>query len=59
MYKCLECGQLFDEPARIFDDPSPSGVSLVRRYYVWHVCPYCGEDDIEEAFDEDEEDEDE
>lgn len=60
MYKCFECGNVFHEPARIFDDPSPGGVSLARGCYVWYVCPYCGEDDIDEVPDEElEEDEDE
>lgn len=60
MYKCLECGWTFEEPAIIREDPSPAGVSLMRGFYTYSVCPNCGDGAIEEVFDEeDEEEEDE
>lgn len=45
-YKCGRCGKRFDEPVKIYDDPSPMGVSLARGSYVYYECPYCGDDDV-------------
>jgi predicted amidophosphoribosyltransferase len=33
---------------RIFDDPSPQGISLSPGSYFEEVCPYCKSDDLEE-----------
>ena len=49
MYICTECGEVFEEPVMIKDDPSPAGVSLTSGYYVYESCPHCSSDRIEEA----------
>ena len=49
MYYCKDCGEVFEEPVVIRDDPSPAGVDLPSGYYEYHTCPYCESDDIEEA----------
>lgn len=59
MYKCFDCGEKFEQPVKIYDDPSPMGVSLPRGFYVYFECPYCHSEDIEETNSEDEEDADE
>lgn len=42
MYKCLECGYIFDEPKKVSEDLTPGGVfeggSFINEY---HVCPRC------------------
>lgn len=49
MYICKECGEVFEEPVVIYDDPSPQGVSLPRGAYEFRSCPYCDSDNIDEA----------
>ena len=49
MYKCKECGALFEQPKEIYDDPSAAGVSLPSGCYVYEECPDCGSDDFEKA----------
>lgn len=49
MFMCWKCGNLFDEPAVVNDDPSPDGISLPLGAYISRYCPRCGSDDIEQA----------
>lgn len=49
MYICKDCGELFEEPAKWYDDPSAEGVSLPSGSYEYHECPNCGSDDFAEA----------
>lgn len=49
MYICKECGKVFEEPVVMYDDPSPSGISLSAGAYEYHACPYCESDDVGEA----------
>lgn len=49
MYICKECGEVFEEPVVITDDPSPSGVSLTAGAYKYESCPYCKSDNLGEA----------
>lgn len=51
MYKCNECGKVFDrdEVVEIHDDPSPAGVSLPSGHYTFYECPYCGSGDFDDA----------
>ena len=48
MYRCRYCGSIFEEPYRVYDDPSPRGVSLPSGSYVYNHCPSCHSDRIEE-----------
>lgn len=59
MWKCNECGAVFDEPCVEEDDPSPSGISLPAGTYKYYSCPYCPSEDIEEFDDEEEPEEEE
>lgn len=42
MYKCLDCGQVFDEPKQYSEDRTPDGVfeggSFIEHYTG---CPVC------------------
>ena len=49
MYICKDCGEIFEEPVVVKDDPSPDGVGLTSGYYVFESCPHCDSDNIEEA----------
>lgn len=49
MYICKECGEVFNEPAVEYDDPSPYGVGLPSGHYTYSYCPKCNCDDIDEA----------
>lgn len=49
MYVCKDCGEVFEEPVVVYDDPSPQGVSLPRGAYEFRSCPYCDSDNIDEA----------
>lgn len=50
MYKCNDCGNIFDEPATHEEYHSEVDASE-----YWDVCPYCGEDNFDEYYEEDEE----
>ena len=42
MYKCVECGGIFEEPKRYCDDYTPGGAfegGSFMSYY--NACPYC------------------
>ena len=49
MYRCRDCGNFFEEPIVVHDDPSPKGVGLASGYYVEWYCPACGSDHIDDA----------
>jgi len=63
MYKCLNCGKLFDEPTvERINAADYFGVEKNGREEIFNIeeCPYCGSEDIEEIDDEeDDEEEDE
>ena len=48
MYICRWCKRTFDEPYIIEEDPSPRGIALPRGTESYEVCPYCGDDYIDE-----------
>ena len=50
MYKCWDCGEVFDEPPT-HEEYHPE----VHASEYWWVCPHCGSEDIDEV-DDDEED---
>jgi rubredoxin len=43
MYKCLDCGHIFDEPKQYSEDRTPGGAfdggSFIEHYTG---CPFCG-----------------
>lgn len=47
MYRCTDCGLIFETPDIIYDDPSPSGISLPPGSYEYDVCPKCASDNIQ------------
>lgn len=50
MYKCLDCGDFFEEPdTRDIVNPSEYWGRPVNEYLQAEVCPHCGSEDIEEA----------
>lgn len=49
MFICKNCGETFEQPMVVQDDPSPAGVALPSGYYEYEYCPYCESDLIEEA----------
>lgn len=61
-YKCYECNREFDEPNEIkttYEDYYGVGhLFPTRGLMTMYVCPYCGDECIEEIdeFEEDEED---
>lgn len=57
MWKCNWCGEVFSEDEAV---PRPLYVDDSNR--VWHyipTCPFCGDEDIDEYVEPDEEEEDE
>lgn len=57
MYRCEHCGAIFEEPLeKRWKEPMPDGF-----FEPWcvDVCPDCGEEGIEELFEEVVDDEDE
>lgn len=58
MIKCLNCGELFDEPKRVME--SRGEFWGMPAYEPMYYCPYCGSDEmIDEEELENEEDEEE
>lgn len=49
MYRCLDCGALFERPDVWYDDPSPAGVALTSGAYEYQQCPKCGSGNFNEA----------
>lgn len=43
MYKCFDCGAVFDEPKHYSEDRTPGGV-FEGGSFIEHFtgCPYCG-----------------
>lgn len=56
MYRCLECGFIFEDPKLYSEDRTPDG-AFEGGYFIerWTGCPYCS--CSFEEFEEDEEDE--
>ena len=46
MFICNDCGAVFDE-CKSVGEQHPYGMGFATEY--WSVCPYCGENDIDEA----------
>ena len=46
MYICNECKEVFEEYDVLYQ-PLPYGMG--SAYEKWHICPYCGDNDFEEA----------
>lgn len=43
MYKCSECGLVFDEPKRFSENRAPYGADMEPRFYeTLYGCPSCG-----------------
>ncbi len=60
MYKCYDCGAVFEQPIIKEWDESRGefwGMPCCEHMVEWH-CPCCDSDDIDEYNEEDEEDED-
>ena len=46
MYRCTECGHLFDEPKRYSMDRTPGFSSEPSFYETMYSCPYCNNGDV-------------
>ena len=59
MYKCQECGCVFDEPEKFAEDCTPGGAFEGGSFInYWEGCPNCA-GDFEEYDEEDEKEEEE
>ena len=62
MYKCNECRKKFENPnykrTTHEDEYGVGDLFSNKHYVVIETCPYCGSDDIDEFYDEEEEVED-
>ena len=58
LYRCLECGEVFEEPSTYSEDRTPGGVNEGGSFiYHYKGCPVC--EGSYEEIEEDEKDEDE
>ena len=62
MYKCLDCGCIFEEPKKYSEDRTPGGVFEGGSFIeYWQGCPDCAgayeEYDEEEEYEEEIEEE--
>lgn len=61
MYRCIDCGEVFDEPeSREFCYEDYCGVSSLfrdRHYGTYDACPECGSEEIEKVFEDEDEEE--
>ena len=46
MYKCEECGELFED-YETYEEHHPYGMGYAVE--EWHVCPHCGESGFKEV----------
>lgn len=56
MYKCSDCGKIFEEPRRVKEYSEAWGRPV---YEEWFVCPVCESTDFDEYSEDDEYEEDE
>lgn len=65
MYKCINCGRRFEEPAYedvSYEDYCGVGSDFPRashHYFTLTQCPYCWSTDIDDDIEEDNEDDEE
>lgn len=50
-WKCMHCSETFTEPEYIEEYVDDSN----RVAFVTPICPYCGSEDLEETYGEDDE----
>lgn len=59
MYKCEMCGSLFCEPKAVrysCEDYAGVGSMFADRHYSYYeACPYCGSEEINSYWEEDDE----
>ena len=59
MYRCEDCGSVFDEPESIrYNMDEYNGVSDLFgnwQYGYYDACPYCGSEDINSYWEEEDE----
>ena len=59
MYKCDDCGSVFNEPDSVrYCYEEECGVTSLfgdRHYGYYDACPYCGSEEINSYYEEDEE----
>lgn len=59
MYRCIDCGEVFDEPESVrYNKDDYNGTADLFGNWQWgtyDACPNCGSEDIEETFEEEEE----
>lgn len=63
MLKCVRCGETFDEDDVVYEtvcweDYYGVGASFQNKNYgSMATCPYCGSDELEDYYEEDEDEE--
>ena len=57
MYKCLDCGSVFDEYDAIQVGDFVGYYGDEKAYEMWNGCPYCKSTDLTFVSDYDDEDE--
>ena len=57
MYRCADCGSMFDEPESVsYCKEDYNGVSDIfsrRTWGTYDACPYCGSEEIDSYWEED------
>lgn len=60
MWKCEDCGSLFDEPESVrYNIDEYNGVSDLFgnwQYGYYDACPFCGSEEIASYYEEDDDD---
>ena len=51
-YKCLDCGDTFEDPVTVEEKVGEWGDSLPPGYLKYDACPLCGSYDIEDLKEE-------
>lgn len=50
-YVCRRCGEVFDTPhERTYREPREFWGMLCAEVFIEQTCPYCGSDDFEEEY---------
>lgn len=50
MYRCIDCGSVFDEPTTVEDQVAFYGSAPYIE--IWDACPYCESTEIVEYYED-------
>lgn len=57
MYRCADCGEIFDEPEYVQE--CIGEFWGMPAFETWCRCPYCDSDAVDEYYEDEDEDDDE